>query len=166
MLTSRNRSWGTSALAIAVFSLCACNSGTYEGHGLTWKLPRGVHFEAEAPPAGANATLSFSGGVKVRVYEFSEHADFPREAADTHLEDIRTRVMPGAVRPISSRTGSLPAGKVARFVWTEGGNRTLAYYLPGPSFVVVLSLTAPESSFSGLEDHFDMSLGSVKLSSR
>lgn len=144
----------------ALCSLAACKPSHYEGHGVSWKPPRGVAFEAEGTaPAGATAQVKFSGGVTLTTWA----RDGMPEADDQHLEDVTKKVVPAEVKPISKRAGSLPAGKVVRFVWKEGEQRTLLYYLPAPGQVVVITLTAPEASFGSLENHFDLSLNSLKV---
>lgn len=146
--------------AVTLASLAACTPSQYEGHGVSWKPPRGVAFESEgAAPAGATAQVKFTGGVTLTTWS----RDGMPEADDQHLEDVTKKVVPASVKPISRRSGTLPAGKVVRMVWKEGDQRTLLYYLPGPGQVVVVSLTAPESRFSSLEGHFDLSLNSLKL---
>lgn len=147
-------------LLVSLFSIAACKPSHYEGHGVSWKPPRGVSFESEGTaPAGATGQAKFSGGVTLTTWAREGMPD----ADDQHLEDVTKKVVPANVTPISKRSGSLPAGKVVRFVWREGDQRTLLYYLPAPNQVVVVSLTAPESRFSALEDHFDLSLNSLKL---
>lgn len=154
---------GTILLVAAVVSLGGCKSGKYEGNGVSWKLPRGVSLESENAVPGATAAAQFSDGVQLKTYALADHGDWPTEADEGHLEDIAKRVLPKDITPISRRGGTLPAGKVARFVWREGDNRTLLYYLPAKGSIVVISLTAPETRFSSLEDHFDLSLSSLKL---
>jgi hypothetical protein len=148
------------ALAVVCLAFCGCKPSHYESHGVSWKLPRGVALESEGPAPGTTATAQFSGGVQVRFYALD---GMPTEADEGHLEDIAKKVLPPNMTPVSKRGGTLPAGKVARFVWQEAGNRTLLYYLPTKTQVVVVSLTAPENRFSAQEDHFDMSLGSLKV---
>jgi hypothetical protein len=146
--------------AVAVVFSVGCSASGYDGHGVTWKLPRGVSLEAEGTAPGATAMVQFSDGVQLKTYALE---GMPTEADEQHLEDISRKVLPPGIVPISKRGGTLPAGKVARFVWTEGPNRTLLYYLPAKSQVVVISLTAPEGTFSSLEDHFDLSLSTLRV---
>jgi hypothetical protein len=150
------------SLGLVLVSVLAasCGASSYDGHGVTWKLPRGVSMESEGTAPGATAMVQFSGGVVIRTYALE---GMPTDADEQHLEDISKKVLPAGVTPISKRGGTLPAGKVARFVWTEGPNRTLLYYLPGKSQVTVISLTAPESRFSSLENHFDLSLSTLRV---
>ena len=146
--------------AVVLLAAAGCSPSTYDGHGVTWKTPRGVSIESEGSAPGATAMVQFSGGVQLKTYALD---GMPLEAGEEHLETIMKKVLPEGITPISKRGGTLPAGKVARFVWTEGANRTLLYYLPTKTQVVVISLTAPENRFSSLEDHFDLSLSTLKV---
>lgn len=141
--------------ALVLLLVASCKPDSYEGHGVHWKPPRGVSFEAEQP--GPPPTAQFSGGVKVAFH--------PKEGmlAEDHLEDIAARFIPLGATIMSKRAGSIEAGKVARYVWKEGGNRVLMYYLPGKDQVLVITMTAPENRFSGLETHFDLSLSSLRF---
>jgi hypothetical protein len=65
--------------------------------------------------------------------------------------------------PISKRGGTLPAGNVARFIWSEGPNRTLLYYVPGKTQIAVISVTGPEAQFSSMENQFDLSLSTLRV---
>ena len=147
------------AVAVVCLAVSGCKPDKYEANGVSWKLPRGVALESETPAAGTKASAQFSGGVLLRTYALE---GMPTEADEGHLEDIAKKMLPANMTPISKRGGTLPAGKVARFVWQESGNRTLLYYLPTKTQIVVVSITAPEARFSSLENQFDLSLGSLK----
>jgi hypothetical protein len=128
--------------ALVLLLLAGCKPDTYEGHGVHWK-----------PPPAAQ----FSGGVTLTFH--------PKEGlpAEDHLEEIATKFIPQGVMVMSKRAGSINAGKVARYVWKEGGNRVLMYYLPGKDQVLVITMTAPEARFSADETHFDLSLASLRF---
>jgi hypothetical protein len=141
--------------ALVLLLLAGCKPDTYEGHGVHWKPPRGVSFSADA--AGPPPAAQFSGGVTLTFH--------PKEGlpAEDHLEEIATKFIPQGVMVMSKRAGSINAGKVARYVWKEGGNRVLMYYLPGKDQVLVITMTAPEARFSADETHFDLSLASLRF---
>lgn len=144
------------ALAVLLFS-AGCKEPAWSGHGVSWKPPRGVAFEAESTAEGATAAVKFSGGVALSLYAAG---GMPSHEA---LEEVAARFLPKGVKAISRRVGSLPAGKVARLVWADQGNRTLLYYLPSGDRVLVVTLTAPEARFNGLETQFDLSLATLRL---
>jgi hypothetical protein len=139
----------------------SCSKKIYEGHGIRWEPPRGVALQHELSEAyGVN--LEFSGGVLVSVLDRKEH-DFPGEIGEDGLDELADAVAPQGVKVISKRVGEVPAGKVARFVWAQGTDKTCLYYLVHNDQAVMLALTAPSSSFGTQESQFDLSLAKLQL---
>lgn len=127
--------------------------------GLSWKPPQGVSLANEA--AGL---LSFSGGVELRSIPGAPPPLGEEGQLDALLLTALTaaKVEPLAKR-ISGRLGDIPAGKVARWVLSGGGQRALHYYLPLSDRFLLISMTAPEAAFGTKESQLDLSLSSLKI---
>ncbi len=147
---------------VALGLLCAaCSKQGYQGHGVKWEPPRGVKMSTEIPE-GAGAVIEFTGGVQLSVLDAKEH-EFPRSTGDENLDEIASVVVPQGVKVISKRSGQVPAGGVARFVWLKGSDKTCLYYLPHAGQVVLVSLTAPSATFGTEESQFDLSLAKLSF---
>jgi len=150
-------------LALVALAMLAvsCSKKTYEGHGIRWEPPRGVALQHELSEAyGVN--LEFSGGVVVSVLDRKEH-DLPAEIGEDGLDQLAEEVAPQGTKVISKRVGEVPAGKVARFVWSQGTDKTCLYYLVHGDQAVMLTLTAASSTFGTQESQFDLSLARLQL---
>jgi hypothetical protein len=150
-------------LSLALFAMLAlsCAKKEYEGHGIKWEPPRGVALQKEIAE-GAGVNLEFSGGVLVAVLDAKEHG-LPDAIGEDGLDDLADNVAPQGAKVISKRVGEVPAGKVARFVWAQGSDKTCLYYLVHRDQAVMLTLTAPSSSFGTQESQFDLSLAKLQL---
>jgi hypothetical protein len=149
------------AIVALAFASTACSKHVYEGHGIKWEPPRGVSLQHELSEAyGVN--LEFSGGVLVSVLDAKEHG-LPDDVSEGGLDDLAQSVSPEGVKVISKRVGQVPAGAVARFVWTQGSDKTCLYYLPRGEKAVMLTLTAPSASFGVAESQFDLSMSKLQV---
>ncbi len=157
---SRGRARWPKLVALALLAAGCAKSG-YEGHGVKWVPPRGVKYVSEASE-GPGVTVEFTGGVRLAVLDAKEH-EFPSSVGEGQLDELAAMVVPQGAKVISKRTGQVPAGEVARFVWAGGSDKTCLYYLPSGPTVVLLSLTAPAGSFGTAESQFDLSLSKLQL---
>lgn len=146
---------------LALLLAAGCSKKVYEGHGIKWEPPRGVALQHELSE-GHGATLEFSGGVQVSVLDAKEHG-LPTVFGEDDLDELVDAVAPQSSKIISKRVGEVPAGKVARFVWAQGSDKTCLYYLVNGEKAVMLALTAPSSSFGTAESQFDLSLAKLQL---
>ena len=148
-------------IAVAALALTGCSSSEVKSaaHRLSWKPPRGVTLAAETP-----AGLTFSGGVELHSVDGT-----PAPLGDEgQLDSLLLTALAGAkVEPLakrlSGRLGSIPAGKVARWVMAGGGQRALHYYLPLKARYLLVSMTASEEAFGTRESQLDLSLSSLKI---
>jgi len=147
-------------LALALLA-AGCTKNVYEGHGVRWEPPRGVTLQHELDESeGVN--LEFSGGVQLALLGMKEHG-LPETVSDDGLDELAQAVSPSGAKVISKRTGKVPAGAVARFVWLQGASKTCLYYLPYKDQALMLSLTAPSASFGVAESQFDLSMSKLSL---
>lgn len=152
------RAW---ILAVAVFSFAGCRGDEVKSatHHLSWKPPRGVTLTADTATG-----LQFSGGVKVTSIPGAP-GPLPEEGG---LDALLLTVLKASGdepldKRISGRLGDVPAGKVARWVLSGGGQRALHYYLPLKDRALVISMVTPEAAFGTRESQLDLSLSTLKI---
>jgi hypothetical protein len=145
---------------IAALALGGCKGSEVRSAALklSWKPPRGVSLVEETPGA-----LRFTGGVEIHSVDGA-----PPPIDEGQLDPLlltvltRAKLEPLPTR-ISARGGSVPAGAVARWVLSGGGNRALHYYLPLKDRFLTVSLTAPEGEFGPKESQLDLALSTLKI---
>ncbi len=146
---------------LAVVFLVGCKGDEMKSatHHLSWKPPRGVVLTSETPSA-----LLFSQGVKITVIPGAPPA-LPEEGGldALLLTALKTAGDEPLDKRISGRLGSVPAGKVARWVLSGGGQRALHYYLPAKNRALVISMVADEAAFGTRESQLDLSLSTLKI---
>ncbi len=145
---------------LVVVALVGCKGNEVRSTALrlSWKPPRGVTLLEETP-----AALKFTGGVEIHSIDGA-----PPPIDEGQLDALlltvlgKAKLEPLATR-ISARGGSVPAGAVARWVLSGGGNRALHYYLPLPGRFLTVSMTAPEGEFGTKESQLDLALSTLKI---
>jgi len=144
---------------LVILTTLGCTSG-YDSAEMKvrYRPPRGVKLVEEQ--AGPPRVARFSSGLEIRSV-----ASPPPAIEEGKLEALLQVVRPGSEGEIiSAREGSLDAGKVVRWTLKGDGARTLVYYVPRPTRYLVLSLSASEGRYADLENQFELSLASLRVS--
>ena len=142
-------------------SLVACSSG-YQSQQLKVSLvpARGIKLQEEE--AGPPTIARFSSGFELRSVVGSGPA-----LDEGQLPAALDQVVAGAKLPslgtlLSSRLGTLPIGKVARFELRGSGSRTLLYFIPLGRRFLVARLTQPEREYGLSQPQVELSLSSLR----
>lgn len=147
-------------LALLVMG-CASNEYTEGSLRLRWQPPPGVKLESEATEGGIT-TAHFSGGVDVRAVTASPPStEGDLDKLKALLTTSAKMTVPGEVR--MGRSGTIPAGPTVRWEMTSGSEKSLLYYVAGKERYVLISLTAPASSFDRRSDKMELSMASLKF---
>lgn len=159
MTVRRVAGWCVVALVLAA-SGCSrkVDSATV---GFTLEPPAGMKLEREDP--GPPPAAFFAEGLTVR----SLHTALPSpEATDLKALLATALKQAGVAAPTnvtSSKSGTLPAGPVARYEWADATSRTLAYVVVGKDRALLLTLTAPKPDFRIRENQLERALATLQF---
>lgn len=152
-------------LAMAVLSglaLTACSSKVEsDAVGFTIEPPARMKLQREE--AGETPTAVFAEGLAIR----SLQGALPSPES-TDLKALLARVKEQAHLELpenvtSMKSGTLPAGPVARYELADATSRTLLYVVTGKERALVLSLTAPKDEYSERQNQLERALATLRF---
>ncbi len=134
-----------------------CSRGvTSRALGVEYEPPSGMGLISEE--AGPPAVARFEKGLEMRSV-----AGTP-PALDAGPEVVLAAAglpMPGTL--LKDSQGTLPAGPVARYEFSQSGTRTMMYFLPRKDGFVLVTFFAPERDYGTLSARVERSLSTLRL---
>ena len=124
---------------------------------MQYEPPSGMGLRAVE--AGPPARALFDGGLELRSVRGA-----PPALGAGHEAVLGAAGLPVPGKLLHDSSGTLPAGPVARYEFSQaGGARTLVYFVPGEGGFVLVLFTAPERDYGALSARVERSLSTLRL---
>lgn len=125
--------------------------------GVQYEPPSGMSLGSVE--AGPPALARFKGGLELRAVRGVPPA---LDAGPEVVLGAAGLTVPG--RLLQGSEGTLPAGPVARYEFTQsGGARTLVYFVPRKDGFVLVTFSASERDYGALSARVERSLSSLRM---